>query len=203
MPNKKTNHTGLPQSPPRFGLDTNAQESIRKHFFPNSPDESQIARFFEVLGRAITVWQLVEAALYEVYERAVAPMRPGACGASFHAIQTFNLKLSVTDAAVRFSLVDREKLRSEWKTLFKNAQDKSKRRNEFAHFSTFIMFNEKHTNDKIRLEPPMYDWRFIGERPKVRLSEITEITKRFIDLANDLQRFKGKIPHANQLDKGA
>src|SRR5690349_22744859 len=38
--------------------------------FPNFPDEGQIARFFETLGRAVGTWQLVEGALYLVFERA-------------------------------------------------------------------------------------------------------------------------------------
>lgn len=183
-----------------YGLNREAREALARAFFPNYPDETQIARFFEVLGRAITVWQLVEKALYEIYERALAPSCPRACGASFHAIQTFNLKLNVANAAIRARFVeDAEKpLLEEWAALFRDANDKAKRRNQFAHFSTFIMFNEEQVNDRVTLEPPAFDWRELGpDRPKLRLSEIVQITERFVDLANALDRFRKKIPPLN------
>jgi hypothetical protein len=130
-------------------------------------------------------------------------MHPGACGASFHAIQTFNIKLSATAAAVQFTLAEDARALDEWEKIQKKAQKKSQRRNEFVHFSTFIMYNETDPNEKIRLEPQIYDWRHIATRPKFRLSEITEISERFIDLANELRRFRNKIPDASQKNEAA
>jgi hypothetical protein len=71
-----TDDTMEPLEPPHYKLNSAAQEEIRKRLFPNYPDKAQISEFFEVLGRAVTVWQLVETALYEVYERTVAPYCP-------------------------------------------------------------------------------------------------------------------------------
>src|SRR5262249_23990875 len=62
------------------------REEIARQLFPNYPNEIQIARFLGTLGRAITHWQLVETELYEVYEAAVSPGRPGAAASGFHAI---------------------------------------------------------------------------------------------------------------------
>lgn len=172
-----------------------AEERIRKVLFPNYPDANQIARFFEVLGKAITTWQLVETALYEVYERAVVPERPGACGASFHALQAFNVKLTATHAAVVFALSDKPELLDEWDRIKVQANKKATRRNEFVHFSTYIMANESTDNDKIQLQEQVHDYRRAGRSPStLRMSDITEITERFIELANDLRRFKNKIP---------
>jgi hypothetical protein len=98
----------------RFGTDTPEQEAMRKIFFPNYPSQEQQGKFFQALGLAITVWQLVESALYQVYERAIAPFRPNACAAGFHAMQTFSLKLSVTDAAVRSCLAEDPESIEEW-----------------------------------------------------------------------------------------
>lgn len=169
---------------------------LQKSIFPNYPNEEQIARFFDVLGRAVTVWQLVETALYEVYERALLPERPGACGAAFHAIQTFNIKLAATDAAVRFCLAgDKTGLLDQWEKVRANADKKSKRRNEFVHFSTYIMFNEENENDQIRLEPQVYDWRYVdGVKPSLRISEISSIGARFQVVADELKKFKDLLP---------
>jgi hypothetical protein len=73
-------------------------EELRQQLFPNYPNEQQIDRFFATLGRAVSAWQLVETSLYLVYEAAIQPQAPGAAASAFHAIQTFNVKLSVTDA---------------------------------------------------------------------------------------------------------
>jgi hypothetical protein len=179
---------------PEFQPPSASQKAVFQWLFPNYPDEKQIARFFEVLGRAISTWQLVETALYEVYERTICPKRPGACGASFHAVQTFNIKLALTDAAVQFAFAEDGETLNVWDSIVKRAQKKSQRRNQFAHFSTFIMFNEKGSNEKIRLEPQIYDWRHVKDRPKLRMSEIADITNGFFDLANELRSFARKLP---------
>jgi hypothetical protein len=177
---------------PGFGIPDDAQAAMAKFFFPNHPSEAQIAEFFHVLGRAITFWQLVETALYQVYERAISPTRPGACAASFHALQAFNVKLSATDAAVRFCLAENSDLLDEWDKLKEHAQKKSGRRNEFVHFSTYIMRDEENENEKIVLEPQIFDSR--PNKTRHRLPDIKEISNRFIELANKLERFVEKIP---------
>ena len=111
------------------------REEIARQLFPNYPNEAQIARFLETLGRAVTYWQLVETELYEVYEAAISPKRPGAAASSFHAIQTFNIKLAVTDAAIRFCLEENQGLYDEWRTqLYKSANKTANRRNQLVHF---------------------------------------------------------------------
>ena len=50
------------------------QEAL-KHLFPGYPDVKQQDKFFEELGRALTLWQLVESALYQVYESVVEPKK--------------------------------------------------------------------------------------------------------------------------------
>jgi hypothetical protein len=185
--------------PPEFAASVAEMEALYQKIFPNHPSQEQVDRFFKTLGRAISLWQLVETALYEVYERALGPLRPGACGASFHSIQSFSGKLSATDAAVSFALIEDGATLEQWKQLRRKADEKARRRNEFAHFSTYIMFNKEHENEKIRLEPPMYDWRFVNSRhPTLGADEIEEITNRFVDLANELKRFTARIPSATR-----
>jgi hypothetical protein len=70
------------------------------------------------------------------------------------------MKINCTDAAVKFCLHSKPDLLAEWKNIKGRANDKGQRRNQLVHFSTSVMFNEKHENDKIRLEPQMYGTRF-------------------------------------------
>jgi hypothetical protein len=177
----------------------NVPNEVKRRLFPNYPDDAQISKFFEVLGRAVSLWQLVETSLYEVYERALAPRHPGAAAAGFHAIQTFQMKLTVTDAAVRFALLDHSELIDEWQKPRRDADAKSARRNQFVHLSTWIMYNEESPNDRIRLEPQMFDTRHraSGSRdksPKLRMTEITEISEKFEPLSGKLRSFSQKIP---------
>ena len=182
----------FPETQPAYKADDEVRTKLMKNLFPNYPDQVEIARFFEVLGRAITVWQLVETALYELYELIIAPGNSRACSASFHAIQTFNGKLVATDAAVTCSLMGSPEALDQWRKLQKQANEIAKRRNQFVHFSTFIV-TDSNTNERVRLEPPIHDGRFVDDdRPKLRLSEIAEITDRFVALANNLDQFKGQ-----------
>jgi hypothetical protein len=165
--------------------------------FPNYPDEAQIARFLETLGRAITFWQVVETELYEVYEAAIGPQRPGATASGFHAIQTFNIKLAATDAAVRFCLAEKTDLHAEWEKIRRSAVNKSMRRNQLVHFSTFIMVDAKNENERIRLEPQLHDYRHKeSDAPRFRVTEIAKFAERFVDLASQLRTFKRRLSAA-------
>ena len=172
---------------------TESHVELRQRLFPDYPNEHQINRFYATLGGAISAWQLVETALYEIYERAVRPGHPGAAGAAFHAIQTFNIKIAVTEAAVIFRLGAMPDLLKEWDRLKIQANKKSQRRNQLVHFSTFIMFKEQNENDKICLEPQVYDYRFARGRLKFRTSEITEIALTFSKLSESFRIFARKI----------
>lgn len=179
----------------KFPIDL--QPEVKQQLFPNYPDERQIANFFATLGRAVTVWQTVETALYMVFERATEPNMPGASAAAFHAIQTFTIKLAATDAAVRFRIVNNRALLDEWASLRSDADAKSIRRNQFVHFSTYIMVDEKRPNDRVRLEPQIFDTRHSDGGPKLRMSEIDQITARFTVLSDNLTKFSRKIPPSN------
>ena len=123
--------------------------------FPDYPNQRQITKFYSTLGEAVSTWQLVEASLYRVYEKAADPQMRGAAACGFHALQAFNIKLMSTNAAVKFAIVskaevlggnlneDAKKLMSEWEVLQERANTKAQQRNAFVHFSTLVMFTEK------------------------------------------------------------
>ena len=168
--------------------------------FPDHPTELEITKFFEMLGRAISAWQGVEAATYEIYERAIDPGRPGAAAAGFHAIQTYRIKLLVTDQAVLFATLEHPDLRTEWEKLRKRAGKKYERRNDFAHLMAWTYFREAHPNDRMALGPSPFDTRHFLKpagkrvRPKFRITEITEIGASFGTLIADLRQFSRALP---------
>lgn len=200
MSKQASEPSGSPTKPEYTDDTPHDVASVVARLFPNYPDEHQIARFFEVLGRAVSAWQLVESSLYLVYERAVRPALPGAAAAAFHSLQAFKTKLVATNAAVRFACIEYDDIRNIWSVLEKRADKLALRRNQFVHFGTVVLVNEANQNDRIRLEPLIYDTRHIvsGSQPRIRITEITEISTRFDALALDLERFSARL--AQRLD---
>lgn len=176
-------------------------EKLFKQLFPHYPDKTQIAEFFEAVGIAMSAWQLVEEGLYHIFERSVAPGRPGAAGCGFHALQ-FSGKLLVADAAVRFALLSfppakRAGLTTEWDGLFKKARHKAQRRNDFAHFVTMSYFSEPRKDRQVLLQPAAFDFRFAAGLIKKREYTVNDIkvnAEKFRELAKAVTQFAGKIP---------
>ena len=173
----------------------------KANIFPDAPEPEQVAEFFEAIGVALSTWQLVEEALFLLYERAVEPNRPGAAGCGFHALQ-FMGKLLVTDAAVRFALLGASKkdapaLIDAWDNLFKKARSKSTSRNHFAHFTVFSYLLKKKKSDRVRLEPSVYDYRYAAglvAKKKYTLNDIRNHATAFDNMAVELRAFLSKIP---------
>lgn len=173
---------------------TSLSAEMRQQLFPNYPDDAQISRFFDSLGRAITVWQNVEMSLHEIYQRTIAPAVPGAESAAFHAITSFNTKVGMVNAAISFRFFDKPLILGEWGKIRDDATEKARRRNQFVHFVTYIMFDEKRPEDRLRLEPHLGDTRFQGrDKPRLRMSEVAAITDRFDVLAKRMMRFAARI----------
>ena len=82
-------------------------DKLNNQLFESYADEAQQRDFFAALGRALSGWQFVESALYLVHEAAILPAIPSAFAASFHQVQTFRLKLQITDMALRACLIER------------------------------------------------------------------------------------------------
>jgi len=172
-----------------------------RKLFPNYPDEARIEAFYAALGKAISWWNLVETHLYLIAEASTRPQIPGAFAAGFHAVQTFQMKLVITDMAVRFRLLDhnRPELLKSWEQLFEKARDKAIRRNHFAHFSMEVRLLEKTESKRIKLVPLFYDARYtdgIKNNVEYGVSEILEIAKSFSKLSNELSEF---VPHLGRL----
>jgi hypothetical protein len=135
--------------------ETESPVELKQRLFPDYPNEQQISRFYATFGSAISAWQLVETALYEIYERAVRPRnkkprRSRGCLSRDPNIQYQDCRhrgcgqISTRNHARSFEGMGSPQ---------DSSNKKSQRRNQLVHFSTFFMFREKNENDKIRLEP--------------------------------------------------
>src|SRR3979490_18895 len=113
-----------------------------------TPNEEQTA-FYQPSGRSITQWAHVEDGLGSVYATAVAPPNQRrvhniAAQAAFYAIQSPEVKISTTSAAVTFRLLNQldEKGRDIlglWRPLMKKIGERRQRRNQLAHFQ--VVYN--------------------------------------------------------------
>ena len=176
-------------------------DKIAKELFPNLPSKEQVAEFYEMVGRAISAWGLVEEALFLLFVRACGPQRPGAAGCAFHAL-LFNAKLAATDAAVRFALLALPKdqiaqATEDWEKLRKKAGNRATRRNHFAHFQVFTHFQEPTPSRRVQLQPGSFDYRYgaqLMERTTYTATDIRDNADSFRTMAKKLRDFVGKIP---------
>jgi hypothetical protein len=178
------------------------QDKLTRQMFPNYPDQKQIKEFYQAIGIALTAWQMVESALYLIFERSIVPKRPGSAGCAFHAPQHSKTQLAMADAAVRFAFfsADEEKrndLIERWDKLRRKVDKKLTIRNHFAHFHAMTYFDQQIENERILLEPGIYDFRFavgIRERKKYGINEIRTSAETFRKLSDDLYAFVKEIP---------
>lgn len=167
--------------------------------FPTLSDRPEVAEFYEALGLALSYWQLVEEALYLLYERAVMPVRFKSAICGFHTL-LFRSKLEVTNAAVRCALIEFDApadLLDEWDKLCKLTGQRAQRRNDFAHFQTIIFDGEKSSTKAVRLCPPIHDLRTpagIRKHFEYTRDDLVTNAKSFYEIAERLRAFGLKIP---------
>jgi hypothetical protein len=164
--------------------------------------------FFAALGRALSCWQFVESSLHALFEAAIQPALPDALSASFHQIQTFNGKLQVTDVAVRVALLQRTREGTlkddggtlhEWEKLFDNLKKKNDRRNELAHFSGSLVYENTRKSGRrknIRLKPQIRDTRYSYDLRKPAdygISEVLEWDSKFFELGKKTMELSLKV----------
>jgi len=92
---------------------------------------------YAAVGRALTEWNHVEAALCRFYCQCLAP-GPGIYPASgFWAVVSFEAKLKMTDAIARACLDGHPRLLETWNALNNRLIGKNKNRNRVAHGSVW------------------------------------------------------------------
>jgi hypothetical protein len=100
---------------------------------------------YAAVGTAISAWSFLEESLCAIFVRAVITGPNAAIGyasASFWAIESFQGKISMVDAAIRMRLAERPDVISLWEVIKKRAREKNSNRNELAH-GTVMNFGKR------------------------------------------------------------
>lgn len=176
-------------------LDVN--EDIRR-LFPYVPSEDDLNAFLAAYGSAISSWQLVESALYEVYRAITRSQRPGAEAAAYFAVPAFRTRLNMTSSAVRYALTGKADLIEEWRLILKRAGKKSERRNEMAHGVVWSMWMEPNPERRIHVGRLSEDTRSEINPTKqppqpLTLTRVRQYEADFRDLSKTLRIFSYKI----------
>jgi hypothetical protein len=167
--------------------------------YPKLTEHPAVGPFYRSFGVALSAWHLVEEGIWGVYESAVAPKRSGSALCAYHSLQ-FRAKLAVTDAAVRFALVQAKaphSLVEEWERLHRRTGKLNRARNHFAHFQIVWFSGVKNPRRCVRLVPANLDWRYYAEilgYVEYTVDDLDTITRSFSDLALKLRDFSLKIP---------
>jgi len=165
---------------------------------PNSPE---FKRLHEVLGRALTTWQGVEARLYDIFCHMVGCLDEDVRSAIFYSPRDFSEKLKCTHNVVRFAVKD-ESLREEWTSLRKRMIDASQIRNCMAHFTLIRATDFDATGDatlsELQLKANFLDatltfkQRDVKTIDKLNADEIVQHTDIFVEIIGDAKKFLEK-----------
>ena len=171
---------------------------------PLEPDEQP--PFYEELGRALSTWGGVEAALADIYGDAVNYDNPVPAKVAFWAIIAFDGKRQMADAAISTTIGQDTELLTKWQELCERLKSKSGSRNKLAHGTVVTMTWKKNSRTKREtFLAPKYNEhnvrkeivikvddsskpKFRDPRPKNRLSikQIIQFRKDYTQLRKDL-----------------
>lgn len=121
--------------------------------------------FYEAVGRAVTVWQMVESRLLEIYVALIRPRQPFAAMASFNSVMSLNARLTMLMSAADEAL--NETGAELLKKLISKIKKKSKQRNLLAHY--MLMSNISKSN---KLDVYLAHHSDALNAPKIRFKEV-------------------------------
>ena len=154
-----------------------------------SPEEEE-TRFYAALGRTISQWQEVEAALSRIFCDLANPQAGSIANVAFHTVLSFDSKLGMTHAAVGLGVNDVG--RAEWSPLHNRASRRNDRRNQLAHFMVAYDPTRK-PGYRYHLRPNIFDARALlkwGDHPPVlNTCQLMASGASFSKLARDLGSF--------------
>ncbi|WP_342150984.1 hypothetical protein [Methylorubrum sp. SB2] len=146
-----------------------------------SPEEEVDLRFYTAIGRCITAWAHVEDELAAIYMEAIGAPNSAPAFASFYAVQSPEVKISITHSAVSMRLASGDVL-SRWKSLYNRATKRRKTRNAIAHYQ--VMINPQAKRDKqYELRPMIRDLNNIAKYGPDPLRGYPVFTQHMIEAA--------------------
>jgi hypothetical protein len=158
----------------------------------------QIAAFNEALGQALSVWQLVESALFEVFLRVSTAKNSQVAAAIFYAARDVSVKRSMTNAAVAFAVKESPAF-EQWKGLDTRLGSANSKRNNLAHFQRVAIYpTEPGENPKVVLcanwqNPSLYLQDPATEPAVYDASALADVTAEYLSVATDINAFAVKL----------
>lgn len=159
------------------------------------------ADLFLLIGIVTSTWGNIEIGLEGAFIQSVDPagIGGGAAARAFWEVASFQGKLHMTDAAVRYATKQLPDLRDRWINLQNRANRESKKRNEIAHGEVVRESTSrggKQEKTEIVFRP--YSFKEIYKRqddskyaPKKRtVQDILEFIGKLYALSEDLKLFK-------------
>lgn len=159
------------------------------------PTRQEESNFFSYFGIAMSTWQALEDWLFQVYVQAIGLPESRQLSAAFYAVPSFRVRLDMIHSTLGVCDLS-DDLKESWARLYKQAKDKSTRRNRIAHAIVVFDPNERSHQGRLYLRPSMTN----GNRPELRafpaphkdrvgVKELNEMITSFESLLNDVQDF--------------
>ena len=123
---------------------------------------SQRREVFSLIGEGISLWQSVEDVLAELFAVTVKG-DSWICLAAYHAVISFEARLSMVDAVVSLRMDGDEEELARWRTLGNRLAKKARKRAEIAH-SRVVTVTEPD-NVSITRAYPFYAWSKLDFTP--------------------------------------
>lgn len=148
--------------------------------------------FYELLGRAISQWSVVEDGVYHTFRVVIDPKNWVSMAAAFHSIVNLGTKSDMIEAAIKTSRQHKQYL-EEWKKLRRKLRKFSGKRARLAHWSAVQSATpDESIGVRIFLRAPTYDFESIGEdgkREVVSAKQIAVWTSCFAELGMQVDQF--------------
>jgi hypothetical protein len=185
--------------------------------------ENETDQMFEAIGRAITIWTLVESEVCNIFTICTGDAALFAGGginfgnssiqtAVFFSVETFRGKLGLVNASlpIYVQTVDGEAdhLKADWVRLSEKARKLSLRRNKLAHFTVIPSDSFEDSHVPPRLAPPHGSLGYYEEtgwkssNKTLTLHEVKQLEMAFYVLKERLSAFSREIvAHEALFDK--
>lgn len=152
--------------------------------------------FYESLGRTLSKWTTVEAAVFRIYMLSIGAADWDAAAAAYHCPQAFQTQLDMTNAAITVRYRG-DALLTRWRSLHERCKRAAKSRNNLAHWVTFGAGSNpagKRLYLTTNSNNPRMTERVSGTaKSKLYQAEIIRIYDNFHELAGDLFTFRDQL----------
>ena len=159
------------------------------------PDKAlrQQREFYELLGRTISTWTMVEDQIYHTCRVVIDARDWVAFAAAYHAVVNMNTRLEMIEAAISCSTKHNQHLEA-WTILQRKIRRHAGRRNRLAHWTVVQSATKpEETGCTMYLEPPTYNFAAkrdeSGKPETITVAQIGQWASGFVGLMVDVEKF--------------